>query len=184
MAVNQGSTQTSLRDQTSGNLAEVTSAKRLKVDANDSTIAPGIPGSKIRLDDMNVANGGVARGTSITSTVTYTTVYNYLGSGKLYSFLVTLEGNLTGADPFNIKLEIDGVTVSEVSTLDVATSTIWNLSAAGDESNMGVSVANNTFRYKAPEGLTYATSVKVSVKKAAGGSKLFRAGLVHLTKET
>ncbi len=134
---------------------------------------------------MNASNGGVARDTSITSTVTYTQLYSYTGSGNLFGFTVSFEGNLLGADPFNVKLEIDGVTAIEVNTLDVGTATFWNLGSSGDENTLGMSVANNTLKFSQRHGsLSYASSVKVYIKKATGGSKRFRGGMMYLTKDT
>lgn len=148
-------------------------------------VVPPYIGKNIRYDDMNVANGGVARGTAIASTVTYTQIYSYTGSGNLFSFGVTFEGNLLGADPFNIKLEIDGTTCYEVNTLDIGTANLWNLGTSNDENSMGMSVANNSFRFSQRLGsLAFDSSIKIYIKKAAGGSKLFRAGMVFLTKDT
>lgn len=153
---------------------------RLKVDAS-------FVGSKTRIVDMNASSGGVARGTNITSTSTYTTLFNYSGTGQLFSFLVTFEGNLVGADAFNIKLEIDNVIVLEISTADVGTNTLYNLLTDGDESTMGMALDTNVFRFAAPHGigLYYGSSVKVSIKKVSStAAKAFRAGMVYMTKET
>lgn len=160
---------------------------RQKVDAVFSSppnTAPSYIGTKIRFDDMNASTGGVARDTTISSTVTYTRLYSYIGAGHLFAFTVSFEGNLLGADPFNIKLEIDGVTCFELNTLDIGTNTFWNLSSHGDEATMGLSVAKNTFRFSQKNGSLYCTSsLKIYIKKAAGGSKRFRGGMVYLTKE-
>lgn len=158
-----------------------TSDGRLKVEGNS------IVGSKMRIVDMNASNGGVARGTGIASTTVYTTIFNYSGSGRLFSFLVSLEGNLFGADAFNIKLEIDDVIVAEILTTDVGTNTLYNLGAVGDEATMGMSIDSNVFRFAMPGGVSfgYASNLKVSVKKAtSASSKQFRAGMVYMTKET
>lgn len=150
-------------------------------------VIPSLLGSKTRFDDMNVANGGVARDTGIASTTVYTTIYNYTGSGHFFTFLVNLEGNLTGADNYNVKFEIDGVTVFIIDTIDVGTALLYGLLTTQDETSIGMSLNNNVFRFVAPRpgGLYYATSVKVSVKKSSAvTSKKFRAGVVYLTKET
>lgn len=152
---------------------------RLKVDE-------GFEGSKVRIIDMNVASGGVARATGIASTTVYTTIFDYLGTGHIFSFLVALEGNLIGADPFNVKFEVDGVIVLEINTADVGTNTIYNLLNGNglDESVMGMSINTNVFRFVAPRaGMYYTSEVKVSVKKASGGSKQFHAGMIYMTKE-
>lgn len=161
---------------------------RLKVDSSFSTppkVIPAYTGSTVRFNDMNVANGGVARDTSISSTTVYTTVYSYSGSGHLFAFVISLEGNLVGADPFNIKLVIDGVTCFEVDTMDIGTTTYWDLSSAGDEATMGLSLQNNSVRFSQKNGsLTYSTGLSIAIKKSAGGAKRFRGGMVYLTKDT
>lgn len=143
-----------------------------------------VPLSYLRLEDMNASSGGVARDTAITSTTIYTDIYSYTGAGHLFSFLVTLEGNLLGADPFNVRLIVDGVSVFELSTLDVATSSLWNLGADLAEMSMGISVVNNTFRFHTGNvPLYFSSSLSISIKKVSGGSKRFRAGMIRLTKE-
>ena len=163
-------------DQTAiGNLGD-----RLKVDAT----LPALTGSSLRFLDMNASTGGVARGTGVSSTTVYTTIFSVTGSGYLSSFLVSLEGNLVGADAFNVRLEIDGTVCFTISTDDVGTNTIYNLLSTGDEVAMGMSISNNVFRYVSfPSGsLKYSASVKIYVKKVSStASKQFRAGAVHLT---
>lgn len=160
---------------------------RLKVDSSFSSsprVSPSYIGTAVRFNDMNVANGGVARDTSITSTTVYTQLYSYTGAGHLFAFSVSFEGNLLGSDPFDIKLEIDGITCFEINTLDVGTSTFWNLGTVGDELSMGISLNSNTFRFSQKEGgLRYDSSLKIYIKKNTGGSKRFRGGMVYLTKE-
>lgn len=160
---------------------------RLKVDSSFSTaqrVTPAYIGSKVTFDDMNASTGGVARDTSITSTTVYTQLYAYTGNGNLFAFTVSFEGNLIGSDPFNIKLEIDGVTCWEINTLDLGTSTFWSLTTIGDEATMGLSLNGNTLRFAQVNGsLRYETGVKIYIKKAAGGSKRFRGGMIYLTKE-
>lgn len=160
---------------------------RLKVDSSFSSsprVSPSYIGTKVKFDDMNVANGGVARDTAITSTTVYTQLYSYTGNGHLFAFTVSFEGNLIGADPFNIKLEIDGVTCWEIDTTDLGTSTFWNVTNVGDEATMGLSLNGNTMRFSQKDaGLRYESSLKIYIKKSAGGSKRFRGGMVYLTKE-
>lgn len=164
---------------------------RLRVDSQFATpprVIPSNAGTKLRVVDMNVASGGVARGTGINSTSVYTTVFNYTGSGHIFSLLVGFEGNLIGADDFNIKFEIDSQIVFEITTSDIGTGNLYNLNATGDEATMGMSLTSNVFRFTAVptiSGIFYATSAKVSIKKATSAtSKQFRAGMVYMTKET
>lgn len=166
---------------------QVTATGALRVDADFSKSSPSYSGVKARYIDMNVASGGVARGTGIASTSTYTVLFNYSGTGNLFAFLVGFEGNLIGADNFIIKLEIDSTIIFEVDTNDIGTANLYNLNAVGDEVAMGFSLASNVLRFTSPKsgGLYYASSVKVSIKKGTSAtSKQFRAGSVYLTKET
>lgn len=184
-----GNTPMQITGGTDGTLAGNT-GDRLKVDSQFATppqVVSSYAGSKIRYDDMNVASGGVARGTGINSTSAYTVLYNYTGSGQIFSFLVGFEGNLIGADNFNVKFEIDGVTVFTVDTNDIGTGNLYNLNTVQDEQAMGFSLTSNVLRFTSPKsgGLYYASSVKVSIKKATSAtSKQFRAGAMYLTKDT
>lgn len=172
---------TSLGQTTMSNSMPVTIAS----DQTKTALKYGYTGTTIRLDDMNASNGGVARGTGITSTTVYTTIYSYTGQGTLFSFLVTFQGNLIGADVFDIRLVIDGTNVFTISTDDIGTNTLYNLTTDGDENTMGMSMNTNVFRYAAPRnfGITYSSSIQIQIKKASSpASKKFLAGLVYLTK--
>lgn len=162
---------------------------RLKVDSSFSSpprTTPSFLGNKTRIVDMNVVSGGVARGTGIASTSVYTTIFSYTGSGHLFSFLVSLEGNLFGSDDYNIRLTIDGTDCFIVDTADIGSNTLYGLVVVGDENSMAFSVVNNIVRFNSSRGgLYYASSVAVAVKKATSAtSRQFRAGMVYLTKET
>lgn len=163
------------------------SGAEIGIPTNTIRSTPQYKGSVARFLDMNAANGGVARGTGIASTTVFTTIYNYTGSGNLFSFTISLEGNLIGGDSFTIKLEIDSAVVFEIETVDVGTGNLWNFDALGDEATMGMSMDQNNFRFIAPRSgsLFYASNIKVSVKKtSSASSKQFRAGAIYLTKET
>jgi hypothetical protein len=128
----------------------------------------------------------VARGTGIASTSVYTTLFAYSGSGQVFAFLVGLEGNLSGADAFNVKFEIDSETVFEINTLDISTGNLYGLDTHGGGYPMGFSLENNILRFASPSpAIHYATNVKLSVKKATqANSKQFRAGAIYMTKDT
>ena len=138
---------------------------------------------KLVYNDMDAGTGGVARDTSISTT--YVTIYNYSGTGSIFGFLVTLEGNLGGADAFLLKLTVDSLVVAEISTLDLGTATLYNLLSDGDANFFGWQSNGNTILFKTPVqgGLRYASSVKIEIKKVSGATKKFRAGLIGLTKE-
>lgn len=157
---------------------------RLKVDtAFSTTQSTSTAIIKLYYDDMNVANGGVARDTSITTS--YTTIYNKSGAGLIYGFSVSFEGNIIGADEFLLKFTVDSLVIAEISTADIGTNALYALGADGDVQILGWQVANNNVMFKAPGGggVRYNATVKIEIKKVTGSSKRFRAGLIGLTKE-
>lgn len=157
---------------------------KLKVEASLSTSVSTIPGiSKLAYDDMNATNGGVARGTAISTS--YTTIYNKSGSGYIFGFTVSFEGNIIGADEFILKFIVDSLTVAEISTADIGTNAIYAAGSELDALIWGFQVANNNVTFKTPGGggLRYNSTVQVQIKKASGSNKQFRAGLMVLTKE-
>lgn len=157
---------------------------KLKVDATFSTGATTVPGIvKLAYDDMNATTGGVARGTAITTS--YTTIYNRSGTGYIFGFSVSFEGNIIGADEFILKFSVDGLTVAEISTADVGTNALYAAGSDGDALIWGFQTANNNLMFKAPGNgaVRYGTSVQIQIKKASGSNKQFRAGVIGLTKE-
>lgn len=161
----------------------LTTTGRLRVDLPTTSIAVVSGLTKLAYDDMNVANGGVARATAISTT--YTTVYNRSGTGRIFGFSIAFEGNIIGADEFLVKYTVDSVVVFEISTADVGTAAIYNFNTDADGLLLGVQVSNNNFLHRTPgnASLSYASSVKVEIKKASGATKQFHAGLMVLTKE-
>lgn len=160
---------------------------RLKTETSISSLSSGIMptlSNNLRYDDMNVSNGGVARNTSIT-TAAYVTLHTYSGSGLLFGFTITFEGNLIGGDPFYIKFIVDSITVFEINTADLDVA-IWALEDPNDDRFLGISmVGDKTFRFNVPENLSikYNSNVTIQAKKVSGSSKQFRGGLVTLTKD-
>jgi hypothetical protein len=158
---------------------------RLKV---DSVVTGGAPGtvptltSDLRYDDMNVANGGIARDTTVGNT--YVTAYEYTGSGLLLGYLITLEA---ASDEWSLKLSVDGNIIYELSTGDLESAVLYGYVSGGADSmsrHLGFAVHDKTIRWQGPSDfpLIYNTSIKVEIKYIKGGSKKFRAGLVSLTK--
>lgn len=157
---------------------------RLKVDAAFASTVTTVPGIvKLAYDDMNASNGGVARGTAITTS--YTTIYNRSGAGYVFGFSVSFEGNIIGADEFILKFIVDGLTVAEISTADIGTNALYAAGSDGDALIWGFQTANNNLMFKAPGtgALRYASTVQIQIKKASGSNKQFRAGVIGLTKE-
>lgn len=157
---------------------------RVKVETVFSSSISTVPGIvKLAYDDMNASNGGVARDTAITTS--YTTVYNRSGSGLLFGFCISFEGNIFGADEFIVKFTVDSLVVAEISTLDIGTNSIYNMGAGGDAALLGWQTDSNNVLFKPPghAGIKYGSSIKIEIKKASGANKKFRAGIVSLTKE-
>lgn len=157
---------------------------RLKVESTIATTITTTPAIiKLAYDDMNASTGGVARGTAISTT--YTTIYNRSGTGQIFGFTVSFEGNIIGADEFILKFTVDSLVVAEISTADIGTNALYAMGSDGDALIFGWQTANNNVMFKTPGsgGIKYSSTVKIEIKKASGSNKQFRAGLIGLTKE-
>jgi hypothetical protein len=158
---------------------------RLKVDI--ASIASGnIPAwpNTLCYCDMNVSTGGVARGTSITTT--WTDVYSYSGSGYVAGFILNLETFtqwkvrflVDGNDIFN---STDGFT-SE----DLAGDTIYDVDDVTDsnQASLGLSKgSHDRLVFASPLRIPtrYTSSVVVKVARVSG-TKKFQSGLMVLSK--
>lgn len=163
-------------------------------DGNIQTVLAAL-GNNLAYDDMNIDNGGVARGTVITNT--WTKLYDSTlaavpsTSGIVTGVLITVEQFLNSADrSWAFRLVVDGnevfgangilgtdlVAVDRYGMDSALTSTVptWN----------GFSPKQDTFRWDAPPGLSikYSQGVQVYVTKLLE-NKAFRAGLISLTKD-
>lgn len=167
----------------------VTRPDTKKALAVDATTAAGgsasIPSfsNTLRYEDMNVANGGVARNTNISSTLT--NVFSYSGSGLVIGFEVFLEKILEG---WTIQLLIDGVNVFSSAGLLVVeyVSTPFDLSEDRIRYPLlGFHTKGEHFRFQSPMHypIRYTSSVVVKAKKT-GTTQSFRAGFIVLTKDT
>lgn len=157
---------------------------RLKVETTLATNISTTSGiNKLYFDDMNASNGGVARDTAITTN--YTTIYNRNGSGLVFGFTISFEGNIIGADAFIIKFTIDSLVIAEINTIDIGTNSLYNLGSNGDSNLLSFQVNSNNVLFKSPanSGVRYNSSIKIEIKKDSGSNKKFRAGLISLTKE-
>ncbi len=145
----------------------------------------GVPASstKMRYDDMNVSNGGIARDSSYVAN-TWTDVYSYSGSGLLYSFLVTNQS----IDKFFYRLVVDSEEIfgsSGISGADLLGAALYNIVSIEDTFAHGIQIENKPLHWQGPLGypLKYDTNVTIKVKSTDSGKK-FHAGLVVLSKET
>lgn len=167
--------------------ADVTSSNRVKVDAQFSSVTTTVPSwSKfLRYVDMNVAGGGVARGTNITTSATWTTVFSYSGSGFLAGALINLD-TFAG---WEIRLLVDGQTLFSFVSEDLTTDTLYDVDDITDVNQMYLGVSKGShdrFVFHAPmtSPIYYATSVVFQVRRPTAGAKKFQAGLVVLSKES
>ena len=165
---------------------------RLKVDANIYSVSTGALSqypNKLRHLDINVANGGIARGTSITDT-TWVDTYSYTGSGSLMSIFLNLEFN----SDWLIRLLIDGEDVfgsNGILSNDFLSTSIYNVSGTDDDALINALgfyfKSNGNFVWVSPLNTPtrYNSSIVIKLKRASGQpAKKFQAGLVALTKET
>ena len=171
---------------------QYTAQGRLKVDAELVSISTGALSqypSKLRHLDINVTNGGVARGTTITD-ASLVDVFSYTGSGSIMSFFLNLEYNAG----WKVRLLIDNEDVfgsNGVLTDDFTSMSIYNMS--GNDADNFINVlgfyfkSNGNFIWSSPLNTPtrYNTSITIKLKRNTGsGSKKFQAGIVTLTQET
>lgn len=174
---------------TTGIIADVvttTSGNRLKVEtifSPDGLVIPTI-GNNLIFDDFNVANGGVARNTTISTG--WTKVYEKTGlaAGLFQGFLVTVE-NIN--QDWDVRLVVDGVEVfgaNGLSITDVRDDQLYgydeNFSSFVPEF-LGIQVRKNTFRFEGPNDYPIripgpTSSIAVYLRKNDGDKKFF-AGL-------
>lgn len=168
--------------------------ERLKVQA---VFAPGaqiVPtlGTNLAYDDMNVANGGVARDTVFTGGGAFQQVYSYTGSGLLISFILTLE--VLSGDPtknWDVRLVVDDVEIfgsSGINTYDLNAINRYGFESDATKTTPdwgGLQASQNSFRWQGPLSLpvSFSSDVKIYTKHN-GDNRKFLAGLVAIVKET
>lgn len=160
---------------------------KLKVEASFPNVTTTVPSwsNKLRYDDMNVANGGVARGASIPNSATWTTLYTYSGSGFIGGFICNVETFSTG---WEFRLIVDGQTIFSLLDTDLAADAIYDVDDITDvnQAFFGLSKgSHDRFLWHPPmfSPLYYSSSVVVQLRRQAGAKK-FQAGLIVLSKET
>ena len=171
-------------------VVDTSSGKRAKVEiiySPDGLIIPTL-GNQLLYEDMNVTNGGVARGTTIGNA--WTTIYEKtsLTDGIFMGFLVTVE-NIH--QDWHIRLLIDGQEVFGDATDGISFEDLQDDQIYGFDINpnnnvpefVGFLIRNNSLRWEGPNDLPIRIdgtvgSVEILIKKApGGGNKKFRAGL-------
>ncbi len=164
----------------SGYIADVTDEKRLKVDSLVTGIAlPYIDASQLKFDDMNAANGGLARNTSIP--VTFTNLYLYTGSGLFKTFIV----NLDGTDKAWIRLIIDGNDIlfdlNGLYNKDLKDNNVYDVQDIDMTTVGGLGMHDNAIRYEPNVSIKFDSSVVIQARSTG---RKFKAGFVSLIKIT
>lgn len=136
--------------------------------------------SNFRVDDMNASNGGVARGTTITTS--WTTVYSYSGNGHMFGCSI----NFSSGTGFKVRVIVDGVDVlngsAGVSTTDTNTLALYDLNDVDNDSFVcSIFAWDNVFAFQPPLPIEYSTSIEIRVAREST-TGTFRAGLVNITK--
>lgn len=144
---------------------------------------------KVRYVDMNVASGGVARASTITSGAAATTVFSYSGSGLMFGFILNLESSSSNSDNWLILLQIDGddvFTSAGLNSTDLISTTVYDLASAGtrEPDTLGLEFNGTSLHFIPHLAIPYSSSVVIKVQKTTGGNKKFNAGLINLSKET
>lgn len=167
------------------NIITFQNKNRLCVDTIASSAGALIPAltSKLRYEDMNASTGGVARQTPID--VTWTRIYEYIGSGLLHGLLVNIETK----DSWSFRLVVDGEELfgaNGMLTSDMINDAIYDMDNAASEeyNNIGIHFGEHD---KILWGfgsvpLRFYNSVQAYLIRI-GGSKKFRAGLAVISKD-
>ena len=166
----------------------INSENRLLVDSNisDVTVDSGVPSvsSNYVAEDINASTGGVARSTNI-SISAWIDVYSYSGSGKVYSWLLTLQNC---ASQWLIRFIVDGNEIFGSSGMlsdDVFSSNVYDLTRTHSRGGIaGITGHNNIFQFTGANDypMKFDSSVVIKLKRVAT-EKAFVAGLMGITKD-
>jgi hypothetical protein len=159
----------------------------LKVETKPASITSTTPSwSKfLRYVDMNASNGGIARGTSIATSTTWHTIFNYSGSGFLAAFLINVE-TFTG---WEFRLVVDSETIFTLSDNDMTSDSIYDLDDVTDSNQAFIGLskgAHDRFIWHSPLSapVYYSSNITIQIRRPTAPAKKFQAGLVILSKET
>ena len=142
---------------------------------------------KLRYVDMNVASGGIARGSAVTTT--FVDVFSYTGSGYFAGFILNVETFTL----WQTRLIIDGNEIligsNGISSDDMSSDTVYDVDDLTDinQASLGISKGSHdriVFTSPLDIPIRYDSSVVIKLARTSGPSKKFQAGLVILSKET
>jgi hypothetical protein len=136
--------------------------------------------SNFRIEDMNTSQGGIARGSTVTTS--WSTVYSYTGNGHMFGFLI----NMSSSGGTKIRLIVDGVDLLDnsngVSTTDLTTISLYDISDVDVDGFVSSYFSwDNVFAFQSPLPISYSTSVVIRIARESSNGT-FRAGLVNITK--
>lgn len=143
--------------------------------------------STLKYLDMNVSNGGVARGTAITSAA-YTTIFSYSGSGYIAGFIINIE---TFSD-WLIRFLVDGQDVfigsAGIPSSEIQSDSVYDTDDIADvnQSFLGISKGSHdrvVFSSPLSIPIYYSSSVSIQLKRVTS-NKNFQAGLMIMSKIT
>jgi hypothetical protein len=158
----------------SGDVADVTSEKRLKV---DSKVSGFTYSNKLVFEEMT----SLTRDTILPAT--FTTIYNYSGTGKFFGFHANFEDD----NKTWIRLSVDGQFMllgsNGVKLGDLKDNNIFDLLDFGTYTDFsGLAMHDKSVRcvYRTP--IEFLTSVTVQARNEDANKK-FRAGIVNIIKD-
>lgn len=143
--------------------------------------------NKLRYVDMNATNGGVARGTAITTS--WTDVFSYTGSGALSGFILNIETFTT----WKIRLVIDSTEEifgsDGIISDEIQGDLIYDLDDVTDvtQSFIGLSKgSHDRIVFTCPNiiPIKFSTKIEIKLARVSGGTKKFQAGLIILQKDS
>lgn len=128
-------------------------------------------------EDLNVANGGVARDTNIGTS--YTVVYSKTTSGLFFGFNCGLET----PDTWWFRLTIDSNEIfmgtTGIYTSDMEGGNLYGIDKAGGNTRpyvLGFSREQNAIRWNPPSGYPISFTTNVTIRVKNDTSKKFRGG--------
>ena len=164
-----------LKDGVGNLLTSTTAGSKQALDTNMAAIDSGVIynfSSKLKIEPQLTP-------ISITSNVTYTTIYTYSGSGYLIGF-----GLEFGANRAVVKVVIDGNTVmdgNDISALNALNSLLNN--SARYQSGSGLVTQPQTLDFSFRFPIKFTSSVTISARLSGGAALNFTQGIVYIEKD-
>lgn len=170
-----------ITSESTGDRAEVTDQNRLKTDTIfQPNVFPSFDVSNLYYEDMNAANGGIARDTTLPSS--FTTLYSYSGAGSLIGFLI----NFNRDDDIYIRLIVDGsypfFGTAGIFIGDLSENDIYDIKDLDPQPALGLRLHDNCLTVELKYLIRYSSSVLIQARSTS--NRKFEAGFVSLIKES